>query len=50
LHQDSKETNEYWGGFHKSWAQGVKRRAHPKIWEKMQKVERKAQMHDAKLE
>jgi hypothetical protein len=31
------------GGFHESWAQGVKRRAH-------QKVESKAQMDDAKLE
>jgi cytochrome c556 len=29
---------------------GVEHRAHPKIWEEMQKVEGKAQMHDAKLE
>jgi hypothetical protein len=36
-----------WGGFHRSWAQRVKR---TKIWETLQKVERKAQMQDAKLE
>jgi hypothetical protein len=35
---------------HKSWAQGVKRRSHPKCSRKCKKVERKVQMHDAKLE
>jgi hypothetical protein len=38
-----------WGGFHKKWAYGVKNRAHPNLGEKAY-VERKAQMHDAKLE
>jgi hypothetical protein len=33
-------------GFHKSWAYGVKR---IQIWEKMQQVGHKAQIHDAKL-
>jgi hypothetical protein len=38
------------GGFHKSWAQGVKRRAHPNLGKNAKKVERKVHMHDAKLE
>ncbi len=37
------------GGFHKSWAQGVKCRGTQNLGENA-KVERKAQMHDAKLE
>jgi hypothetical protein len=23
--------NQIWGGFHKSWAQGIKRKAHPSL-------------------
>ena len=38
------------GWISKKLGVGRKAKSAPKIWEKMQKVERKAQMHDAKLE
>jgi hypothetical protein len=38
--------DKYCAGFHKSWAHGGKR---TQIWEQIQKVGRKAQIHDAKL-
>jgi hypothetical protein len=44
----SKVTSCTRGGFHKSWAQGVKRKAHPNLGEKA-KSWHKAQIHDAKI-
>ena len=29
----NKNLKSSWGGFHKSWAQGVKRKAHPNLIE-----------------